>query len=85
MVAEPSLDWSPPSIHIAPVPDPEDEVAFVGPRVDHAKVPDPQLEQAGELAGECLAPESLGRQDSLEPVYGPSRLGATKVPQVLRD
>ena len=83
--ADPSLGWSPPSIHVATVPDPEDEVALVGSRVDHAEVPDPQLEQAGELPGEHLAPEPLGRQDPLEPVHGPNRLGAIELPQVLRD
>ena len=64
---------------------PQDEEALVGPRVNHAEVPDPQLEQASELPRKRLAPAPLGRQDPLESVQGPDCLGTIERPQILRD
>ena len=81
----PSLGWSTPSIDVATMADPEDEVALLGPRVDHAEVPDPHLEQAGELSGERLPSEPLGGQDPLDPAHSPDRVVAIKLPQVLLD
>jgi hypothetical protein len=50
-----------------------DDVALVGPPVNHAEVPDPQLEQAGELPGLSNAgtrPDEEPRQRGQEALDG---------------
>ncbi len=57
---------TPPTVDLASVPDPQDEIARLRPCVDYAVIADADPEEAGELAGERLSGSALPGQGLLD-------------------